>query len=80
MERVILKTEAWWYRTDPRKQSFEDAVRAACDFHERRGLGVATHCSVDPREPGLVCLVDGVQILTNSVAGLGSFCAHREGP
>ena len=78
--RVILKTEAWWYRADPKRQSFEEAVRAACTFHERRGLGVATHCSVDPREPGLIGRVDRIQILTNSRAGLGCFCAHRQEP
>ena len=79
-KRTTLKTSAWWYRTDPRTQSFEETVRAACAFHARRGLGVATHCSVDPGEPGVVDQVDEVVILTNSSAGLGNFCAHREEP
>ena len=80
MKRTILKTEAGWLRTDPDTQSFVDTVRAACDFHERRGLGKATHCSVHPDEPGRIGRVGDVAIITNPMAGLHSFCAHRREP
>ena len=74
MKRVYLNTDARYLRDAG--QSFEAAVIGACAFHERRGLGVATHCSVDPDEPGIVGRVGDVTIVSNGYAGIGNFCAH----
>ena len=74
MKRTILSVGAWWFNADG--LPFAEAVKAACAFHLRRLGTVATHCSVDPSEPGIVGWVGEIRIVSNGWAGVGNFCAH----
>ena len=74
MKRTILATQVWWFNADG--ATFEESVKAACAFHLRRLGTVATHCSVDPSEPGIVGWVGEIRIVSNGWAGVGNFAAH----
>ena len=58
--------------------SFGDAVRFACECHEREDLGIATHCAVNPNEPARVAQVGSVQIVTAEDVPVGQMWAYRD--
>jgi len=58
--------------------SFQAAVMTACQQHRRRRLGRATHCAVNPGEPGRVASIGKVRIVAAPIVPLGQAWAYRE--
>ena len=74
--RRFISVDARVRRTDG--MSFNDAVRAACRFHEGCFGTKATHIRINQKEPGAAFARVPVSIISDDRVQLGEFEAYRD--